>query len=223
MDVYLPKYGRNLQRDLCWTLENKRELIWSMIKGNYVPSLTACILFDEENNKDTYQIIDGKQRLSTIFQFINNEFSIEFRGQEYFYKDLDYDIIHELVHYFPLVKIVRTEGDWRNLTDDEKIQLYLRLNFTGVPQNKEYLEELSKLAQSPKTEEQEFKEFEEDFCAPLIEELNEIQDPDGTTAYQHAAEIVSYSKLQAVSYINSKIQCGLKSAKIIADHISENL
>ena len=32
-DVFLPSKGKNLQRPFCWTLDQKQELIMSLLKG----------------------------------------------------------------------------------------------------------------------------------------------------------------------------------------------
>jgi hypothetical protein len=42
-DVYLPSKGKNLQRPFCWTLEQKRELILSVLKGVHIQTFTVII------------------------------------------------------------------------------------------------------------------------------------------------------------------------------------
>ncbi len=80
-DVYLPTKGKNLQRDFVWTLDQKRELINSMLIGRHIPHCAILNIVDRKNiRKDIWQIIDGKQRLSSMIDFYNNKFTIEIDG-----------------------------------------------------------------------------------------------------------------------------------------------
>ncbi len=38
-DVYLPTIGKNLQRELVWTLDQKREIIWSILIRRHIPKM----------------------------------------------------------------------------------------------------------------------------------------------------------------------------------------
>ena len=88
LDVYLPTYERNLQRELCWSLEQKQAFIISILQDKPLPPLSVNYRYDT----DTYEIIDGKQRLSTAISFYNNDFPIIIGEDEYFYKDFDNDL-----------------------------------------------------------------------------------------------------------------------------------
>lgn len=62
--------NRRYQRKLVWTLEEKRELIQS-IRSNYpIPSVLVA-----ETPESRYEIIDGLQRLFSIFSFLENAYS----------------------------------------------------------------------------------------------------------------------------------------------------
>lgn len=67
--------NRKYQRKLVWTLAEKQHLIDSIIKDYPIP----LILLAEINEDGTtfYEIIDGMQRLNAIFNFIENEYSID--------------------------------------------------------------------------------------------------------------------------------------------------
>jgi len=61
------------QRDQTWTLPMKKRLIDSILRGFYIPAILVCSvenLFESQK----YEVIDGQQRLSTIFEFMNDEF-----------------------------------------------------------------------------------------------------------------------------------------------------
>lgn len=62
----------DFQRGLVWTNKQKSELIESILMGIPLP-----LIYVKEDEKGVYVIVDGKQRLSTLFSFINNEFALE--------------------------------------------------------------------------------------------------------------------------------------------------
>lgn len=62
----------DFQRGLVWKPKQKSELIESILMGIPLP-----LIYVKEDEKGVYVIVDGKQRLSTLFSFINNEFALE--------------------------------------------------------------------------------------------------------------------------------------------------
>lgn len=66
------------QRSLVWERTRKSNLIESLILSYPVPQVYARRIVGEENKKgnSTYFILDGKQRLSTIKEFLNDEFAL---------------------------------------------------------------------------------------------------------------------------------------------------
>ncbi|UYF96572.1 DUF262 domain-containing protein [Rhodococcus aetherivorans] len=62
--------NRRYQRKLVWTLDEKRELIQSIRKNYPIPSILVA-----EIPGNQYEIIDGLQRLFSIFSFIENAYS----------------------------------------------------------------------------------------------------------------------------------------------------
>jgi hypothetical protein len=55
------------QRKSVWTLTDRRKLIQSVLEGYPVPSI--FLYSRQENGKTIYDVLDGKQRLETIFMF----------------------------------------------------------------------------------------------------------------------------------------------------------
>jgi len=135
-DVYLPSKDKNLQRGLVWNLEQKRELIWSVIIGRNIPDLSFINRYD-----DTIEVIDGKQRLNTLLDFYNNKFTIEEDGIEYYLKDMseEYRDLFDK-YYINYNEILEWESPY---TDDFKVEWFKQINFAGTPQEKEHLDSLS--------------------------------------------------------------------------------
>ena len=77
-DVFLKSKAKNLQRELCWDINQKRSLIVSVFKRVHIPSISVVISSDYIPGGDKlYKVIDGKQRLTTCISFFNNEFGIQ--------------------------------------------------------------------------------------------------------------------------------------------------
>lgn len=73
------------QRNEVWSLQQKRELIESLLMGIPIP-----VIYVFENEQGIKQLVDGRQRISTIIGFMNNEFSLkdldlldEFNGKKF--------------------------------------------------------------------------------------------------------------------------------------------
>jgi hypothetical protein len=77
------------QRKLVWTAKQRCELVESMLMSIPIP---VVYVFEDENGKK--QVVDGRQRISTMIAFMNNKFSLErlkmlpaFNGKKF--KDLE--------------------------------------------------------------------------------------------------------------------------------------
>ena len=143
-DVFLPTKNINLQRGLVWTDLQKQELILSVFKqkfGSYngvrlIPPFHAVRLSDTE-----FQIIDGKQRLTTLISYYNNEFPIEINGEKYFYNYLDRQL-QNAISGFSVELIVKYHYDDDPVTDEDKINWFEIINYSGTPQEKSHLEKI---------------------------------------------------------------------------------
>lgn len=137
-DVYLPSIGMNLQRDFVWNIHQKRELINSILLERRIPHLAAINLLD-----DTWQIIDGKQRLSAALDFVNDKFTYVQGGNEYLFSEMpnEYKVA---INNFSFRFYTIYENYDKKISDVEKINWFSFINFAGTPQDKDYMEELSK-------------------------------------------------------------------------------
>ena len=136
-DVFLPSKGINLQRGFVWTQEQKSEFILSTLKGMDMASI--CLV---DLDHKIFQIIDGKQRVSTVISFYHNEFPVNYNGQDFFFNDLDKRAQFEIKHWCPRANVGYSYSD-SPITDEEKIEWFLRVNFAGTAQEKSHQELLT--------------------------------------------------------------------------------
>ena len=75
----------NYQRKFVWDKKTMSKFIESLLLSIPIPTI-----FLAENNDDTFEVIDGQQRLTTIFAFMKSKLNEEeFNGLSKALKDLD--------------------------------------------------------------------------------------------------------------------------------------
>ena len=62
----------DFQREEVWNPKQKSELIESILMGIPLP-----LIYVKEDNNGVYIIVDGRQRLTTLFDFMNNKFKLK--------------------------------------------------------------------------------------------------------------------------------------------------
>ncbi|MFF7606693.1 DUF262 domain-containing protein [Streptomyces parvulus] len=67
--------NRRYQRKLVWTVEEKCDLVDSILSDLPIPLILVAEISGEGGT--SYELIDGMQRLNAIFSFIENEFDID--------------------------------------------------------------------------------------------------------------------------------------------------
>lgn len=134
-DVYLESKSKNLQRDFVWDSEQKNELIYSILIGRHIPHMAFINTIDKnDNSKDVWLIIDGKQRLSTIFDFVDDKFHIIIDDGIYLYSELPKDYQIAINRYNFRYYVVNEQHD-SLISDEQKIQWFKFINFSGTPQD----------------------------------------------------------------------------------------
>lgn len=137
-DVYLPTKGIKLQRDYVWTVEQKRELIWSVLMNRYIPRMAMI------NTSDgVFQIIDGKQRLSAMLDYYMGLYDLIIDGESFFFKDLPIDY-SRVISGFMFPYYIVNEDFGNQFTDEDKIAWFRYINFAGTPQDEEHLNKLKR-------------------------------------------------------------------------------
>lgn len=130
------------QRGVVWGLKRKQNLIKSLLMGIPIPAIVINDRFgakfshpgyDRDRNW-MYAIVDGKQRVSTIQSFVNNEFSIPAEWIEdnavgdIYYKDLTVPMQRNFRnHAIPVAK-----GQFTTLAQEQ--ELFDLINFGRLAQ-----------------------------------------------------------------------------------------
>ena len=138
-------FNHIVQRSFVWEKSRKTGLIESMIIGYPIPSVFAKRLDDGSGKRGSniYYIMDGKQRLSTIKEYLNNEFELTTLPEITYMDDeigeevtIDIsglkfnELLEALQNYLATVNVSVTYFD--NLTKEEERELFKRLN-AGKP------------------------------------------------------------------------------------------
>lgn len=134
--------GKNLQRDFVWTIEQKRSVIVSILKKIEIPNC-SFVLYRERPGINTtlIKVVDGKQRLKAIEEFVKGKFGIIVDNEEYFFSDLDPEANYRLITHSLNVNVIY-EYDDKKLSDDQLISWFELVNFAGTPQDLDHLEKL---------------------------------------------------------------------------------
>ena len=123
------RYESYFQRQAAWKLNDRKLLIDSILNNYPIPSIFIC---DADINYDTllkqYNVLDGRQRLESIFKFLKNEFDYEGR----FFKDLTDNEKRLILNYsIPIVQIYLKPNEV-----DKIKEIFKRLNTNSRNLNK---------------------------------------------------------------------------------------
>lgn len=130
------------QRGLVWSLEQKQSYIMNLFLEKAVVQPTLILNWIvEEDEKNTFEVVDGVQRLSTLFDFLENKFPLS--NGKYFY-DLSSDDNRFLLKLD--VRYTRIECICgRNLNLEEKIRLFLEINELGTKMSEEHIQKVKEM------------------------------------------------------------------------------
>jgi hypothetical protein len=134
---YVPEYQRDSSQ---WDIPKKSLFIESLINNLTVPPLIAYPEDDSDTRTERWQIVDGQQRITTIKEFIDNEFALAKEDQvEYAenvapiiqgkrFADLPGEMQKQIERYtlnFILLP--------KNLQLQMRLEIFRRINEGGVP------------------------------------------------------------------------------------------
>jgi hypothetical protein len=138
-EVFLPSLGYDLQRPFVWTEFQKEELIWSVLLGRKVPTVSAISIYEE--NDELLQIIDGKQRLGTLVSFVQGRFPLHVDKKPFFYHQLPDDYKYAIKFFTISVNTLYQPLD-KPFSDQDKINWFYFINFAGTQQDTEHMRKL---------------------------------------------------------------------------------
>lgn len=138
-------FNHIVQRSYVWERARKSALIESMIIGYPIPAVFAKRVEDdsEKRSNNIYCIMDGKQRLSTVKEYLNDEFALTDLAPVTYFDDEANEECHQnisslkfselpeaLQNHLSTINFSITYFD--NLTKEEERELFKRLN-AGKP------------------------------------------------------------------------------------------
>lgn len=114
-------YKTYFQRQFVWKEKDKRDLIDTIMQGLPIPAIFICDAgTDFTSLSKRYNVLDGRQRLESIFEFLENKY--KYNGK--FFKDFDKDEKKCVLNYNITLIQMYIEPD-----DTEKIkEIFKRLN-----------------------------------------------------------------------------------------------
>lgn len=130
------------QRGLVWTDEQKKLLIDSIYQNIEIGKLLFRKNTFERMEKTgfSWDLVDGKQRLTTIIDFINNKFTDNYGN---YFRDLSDKAQSRFVDFDSL-----SYGELDDDTTDAQVsEQFLKLNFTGTPMTPEHIEYVKSINQ----------------------------------------------------------------------------
>lgn len=122
-------YETYFQRQFVWREKDKKDLIDTIMKGYPIPAIFIC---DAKTNyttlSKTYNVLDGRQRLESIFEFLDNKY--EYNGKKF--NQMGEDEKKSILNYNITLIQMYLEPD-----DTEKIkEIFKRLNKNSYNLNK---------------------------------------------------------------------------------------
>jgi hypothetical protein len=104
------------QRNVVWSDNKKRALIESIMRSCPIPSL----MLSQHDNKRV--VLDGKQRLTSILEFVNNKFALMIDNKPLYFKNMDGKDQSDFLNKTLPVSVTE------NLTTDDEALIFERIN-----------------------------------------------------------------------------------------------
>lgn len=119
------RFDLAIQRNEVWTNDQKSNLIHSILYGYPIPPVMV-----QETDDDYIWFLDGKQRLTTIISFLNDEWALTKNTPEVYgftiaghkFSDLTEDMQDTI--YDETITLIKL----KNMTDEERDEMFIRWN-----------------------------------------------------------------------------------------------
>lgn len=120
------------QRGLVWDLEDEQKLIESVF--NRVDIGKFVFIHKGYSSELMYEILDGKQRLSTLYRFFTDQF--QYKG--FYYSELSFKLKNVFDDTPVAVAVTRQE----NLKEKDVLNYFLKLNTSGKAMDIKHLDKI---------------------------------------------------------------------------------
>lgn len=131
------EFNPEYQRDLVWTTEQKQAFIRTLMIGD-VDLCPTLIAEPYSKGKREYEVLDGKQRMMAVIEYIRGKFSVD----GLYYKDLSLGDVSRLMYApfkYRLVKYYDKKKGFSKMTIEQKVELFLQINEYGQRVSEEHL------------------------------------------------------------------------------------
>lgn len=133
-------FGAEYQREYVWGHDEQQTFLRVLISGFPIGSVALAKASDWDSCDGPYiEVVDGKQRLTTLKMFINNEIPIVIGDEEIYWFELSR--AEQLSFGRPVLSAVILD----DATEKDRIDYFVAVNFTGVPQSEAHRQQVLKL------------------------------------------------------------------------------
>ena len=135
-------FNPEYQRELVWTIEQKQAFVKTLMIGDVdlCPTLITEP-YSKEKRKREYEVLDGKQRMMAVIEYIRGKFSID----GLYYKDLSLGDVSRLMNAtfkYRLIKYYDKKKGFSKMTIEQKVELFLQINEYGQRVSEEHLDKI---------------------------------------------------------------------------------
>lgn len=130
------------QRDLVWSTEKKQEFVKKLLIGD-VDLCPTFITAPFKKSKREYEVLDGKQRMMAVIQYVQNQFPVE----GFYYKDLTLGDVSRLMNAtfkYKIIKYYDKKKGFSEMSLKQKVELFLQINEYGQKVSDEHLAKIKR-------------------------------------------------------------------------------
>jgi len=154
-DIYIEKvqrsvfelYRRYKNNEILLSSEDQRNDIWSKLPArqsklieSILLSIPIPVIYLSESLENTYEVVDGQQRLNTFFSFMDNKFKLKSLSlltelDNKYFKNLSPNLQRKLEDYSLIIFIIK-----KNTHPDIKFDIFERVNIDTTNYRKNFNE-----------------------------------------------------------------------------------
>ena len=123
------------QRDFVWSMEQKLSLMDSIFNNIEIGKFTFIKYDFSPERRFYYEILDGKQRLSTICEYYEDRFA--WRGKKFS------ELCAADANHFTMFPVI--QGEVGEITEQQIYKLFIKMNTSGTPVSEEHLNRIKSL------------------------------------------------------------------------------